>query len=292
MVNIYTSKYYKYYILIPLVLALIALFEIPHLQRGVDITGGTSISAVVPGSINITRSQVLSDLSDLHLRDLRVSVAQNPISGQKMYMVEYSNVEEALNSTDTSGTIKTRLANLLGIQESEINVQEVGPAIGQQFWNSSLRALILAFVFMAGVVFFTFRELAPSSYVVSAAMLDIVYALFGMVIFGIPLSLATMAALLMLIGYSVDTDILLTNKVLKRREGSVDDRILTAMKTGVTMSGTTLGALFVMVVAAWILHVQTLLFIGATLLFGIMGDLISTWLMNAVILKWWVTRKH
>ena len=34
---------------------------------------------------------------------------------------------------------------------------------------------------------------------------------------GIELSLGTLAALLMLIGYSVDSDILLTNRVLKRR---------------------------------------------------------------------------
>ncbi len=290
--NIYSKPYYKYYVLIPIILAIASLLMLPHLQKGVDITGGTSISAIVPTKVNVSEEQIKNTLSDLKLRDLRVSIAENPLNDQKMYMVEFSNTETELNSTDITGTIKTRLSSLLGINEQDINVQEIGPAIGKSFWESSLRALVLAFLFMAAVVFLTFRELAPSTYVVSAAILDVMYALLGMSIFGIPLSLPTMAALLMLIGYSVDTDILLTNRVLKRKVGSVDDRILSAMKTGLTMSGTTIGALLVMVLGAWALHIQTLLFIGATLVFGLVGDVISTWLMNAVILKWWVEKKY
>ncbi len=289
--NIYATKYYKYYILIPLTLAVIALFLVPTIPKGVDITGGTSISVIVPTSVNVTANQVKSALSGLNLKNLQVSIAENPLNNQKMYMIEYSNVETQLNSTNLVATIKDKLSSLLGVNPKDINVQEIGPAIGRTFWNSSIRALILAFIFMASVVFITFKEIAPSTYVVSAAMLDVLYALMGMAIFRIPLSLATMAALLMLVGYSVDTDILLTTRVLKRRNGSLDERVLGAMKTGVTMSGTTIGALSVMVVASWILHIQTLMFIGATLVFGLVGDLISTWLMNAVILKWWVERK-
>ncbi len=289
--NIYSKPYYKYYMAIPIILAVISILAIPYIPRGVDITGGTSISAVVPVNTSVTEDQIKSSLSDLGIKDLRVSIAQNPLSNQKMYMVEFPTAQSQLNKTDVASIVKARLAKLLGINEKDINVQEIGPAIGQSFWDSSVRALVLAFLFMASVVFITFKELAPSTYVVSAAILDVLYALLGMAIFKIPLSLATIAALLMLIGYSVDTDILLTNRVLKRREGTVDDRILSAMKTGLTMSGTTLGALSVLAISAWVLHVQTLLYIGATLLFGITGDIISTWLMNAVILKWWVTRK-
>ncbi len=290
--NIYSKPYYKYYILIPIVLAIAGVLAIPYIPRGVDITGGTSISAVVPVSANITENQITSSLSNLGITGLRVSIAQNPLSNQKMYMVEYPAAQTNLNKTDIATSVKTKLASLLGIDKKDVNVQEIGPAIGRSFWESGIRALVLAFLFMAAVVFITFKEIAPSTYVVSAAILDVIYALLGMSIFKIPLSLATIAALLMLIGYSVDTDILLTNRVLKRREGEVDDRVLSAMKTGVTMSGTTIGALFVLAVSAWVLHVQTLLFIGSTLLFGICGDLVSTWLMNAVILKWWVTRKQ
>ncbi len=289
--NIYSKPYYKYYILVPLILAVLSIILLPSVPKGVDLTGGTSISAVVPNTVTISEDQIKANLADLGLNDLRVSVADNPLNNQRMYIIEFSNVQSELNQTDVVAEIKQRLSSLLEISLDDITVQEIGPAIGKSFWESGLRAIGLAFLFMAAVVFLTFRELAPSTYVISAAVLDVLYALLGMAIFRIPLSLATIAALLMLIGYSVDTDILLTNRVLKRREGSVDDRLLSAMRTGVTMSLTTIGALAVLVFASWILHIQTLLFIGATLMFGLIGDLASTWLMNAVILKWWATRK-
>ena len=50
-------------------------------------------------------------------------------------------------------------------------------------------------------------------------------------------------AFLMLIGYSVDTDILLTNRVLKRFEGTVNEKIFGAFKTGITMTLTSLLAI-------------------------------------------------
>ena len=40
------------------------------------------------------------------------------------------------------------------------------------------------------------------------------------------------AAFLLLIGYSIDSDILLTTKVLKRRMGTLFERVKSAMKTG------------------------------------------------------------
>ncbi len=289
--NIYSKPYYRYYILVPLVLAVLAILMLPTVPKGVDITGGTSISVVVPSNVSIPSEKVKAELASYKLKNLRTRIAENPLNNEKMYIIEFSNMNTALNSTNTTAEITHKLADLFGVDEKNINIQEIGPAIGKTFWESSLRALILAFLFMASVVFITFRELAPSTYVVSAAILDVLYALLGMAIFQIPLSLATMTALLMLIGYSVDTDILLTNRVLKRKVGSLDDRILSAMKTGLTMSGTTIGALLVLVIAAWVFHIQTLLFIGATLVFGLTGDLISTWLMNAVILKWWVERR-
>ena len=55
-----------------------------------------------------------------------------------------------------------------------------------------------------------FRDFVPSIAVITVALSDIIIAIGGMSLFGIPLSVASVGAILMLIGYSVDTDILLT----------------------------------------------------------------------------------
>ena len=70
---------------------------------------------------------------------------------------------------------------------------------------------------------------------------------------GVQLSLGTVAALLMLIGYSVDTDILLSMRVLKRK-GDVDEKIRGAMGTGLTMTGTTIAAVIALIIVSNFLY--------------------------------------
>ena len=113
-----------------------------------------------------------------------------------------------------------------------------------------------------------------------------------MAIFQIPLSLATIPALLMLIGYSVDTDIMLTTTVLKRREKELHERAGDALVTGLTMTTTTVAALFVMLILSYFGQIIIVFEIAAVLLFGLFADLISTWFMNAEILLWYAKRKN
>ena len=92
----------------------------------------------------------------------------------------------------------------------------------------------------------------------------------------------------MLIGYSVDTDILLSTRVLKRTEGTVFERILGAMRTGLIMSGTTITAFIVVLLFT---QSEVLKQIMLILLIGLLVDLINTWLQNAGIIRWYAEKK-
>jgi preprotein translocase subunit SecF len=111
----------------------------------------------------------------------------------------------------------------------------------------------------------------------------------SMNIAGIPLSLGTLAALLMLIGYSVDSDILLTNRVLKR-QGKLNEKLTGAFRTGMIMTSTTLAAALAMFVVAWFGSVLILMEISAVLLIGLVFDVMNTWLTNVGILKWYILK--
>ena len=102
---------------------------------------------------------------------------------------------------------------------------------------------------MALLVFALFRIFVPSIAVIASAFSDIVVPLALMDLFGIKLSLGTVAALLMLIGYSVDSDILLNNHVLRRR-GDFYESTYRARRTGVTMTLTSIAAMTVMAIVA------------------------------------------
>ena len=147
---------------------------------------------------------------------------------------------------------------------------------------------VLAFIFMGIVVFLYFRIPVPSLAVILSAFSDIIVTLAVVNIMGMKLSTAGIAAFLMLIGYAVDTNILLSIKVLKRKEGGILDRILIAMKTGLMMSTTTIIAI---IVALSFAQSEVLKQIMTILLIGLLVDLPSTWIQNAGILRWYLERK-
>lgn len=131
---------------------------------------------------------------------------------------------------------------------------------------------------MSVTVFFVFRDLTPSLAIILSAVCNLSIAVGSMSLFGIPLSIASVGALLMLIGYGVDTDILLTTRLLKRRHGSLVNRAEDACRTGLTLTFATLAAMIVLfiVVKVFIPTAQVLEDISAVLIMGLLSDLLST----------------
>src|SRR3989344_4017159 len=174
---------------------------------------------------------------------------------------------------------------------SEPSYRTVEPLLGDIFFEQVQIALIIAFIFMAFVVFVLFRSFVPSMAVVLAAVTDIIGTLGVMNLLNIELSLPVVAALLTLIGYSVDTDILLTSRLLKSGSLTLEEipeRIDSAMKTGLTMTFTALAALSALyfIASSSVLHS-----IALVLIIGIVIDIFATWLTNAGILRLWLLRK-
>jgi preprotein translocase subunit SecF len=141
---------------------------------------------------------------------------------------------------------------------------------------------------MAIVVFIYFKSFAPSIAVVLAALSDIIITMSITNLMGMKLSTAGIAAFLMLIGYSVDTDILLTTKVVKAKDGDMFSNILGAMKTGMTMTITTLVAVTVALIVA---ESPQLIQIMTIILIGLSVDLINTWIQNVAIIRFYLEKR-
>ena len=133
------------------------------------------------------------------------------------------------------------LTQLINQKYPDAKIDQIGESFGKSLQSQAALALVFSFIGMAIVVFLSFRTFVPSAAVVLSALADMVMTAAVMNIIGIPLSLGTTAALLMLIGYSVDSDILLTNRVLKR-QGKLNDKLMGAFHTGMIMTSTTLAA--------------------------------------------------
>jgi preprotein translocase subunit SecF len=191
-------------------------------------------------------------------------------------------VDSAVNTSDVINTLSAS-----DILLTSYSVQTVGAALGSSFFQQAIFVLIFAFIFMAAAVFIIFRMPMPSVFVVLCGGLDIFETLVLSQIFGIQLSLATFSALLLLLGYSVDSNILLTSRVFKT-EGEIEHKIKGALKTGVTMIGATIAALLALFI---IPTSQVISQIASVLMIGLVLDIINTWMLNAPLLRLYIDGK-
>ena len=279
------DRHYKHLLFITMAMILFSLvymgiFYSNHhdfFQKDISLKGGTS--ATIYGDINIPQ---LKEALTKQFGEVNVREVSDLVTGKQIAVT----VETTASAEDT----KAFLEKYLGYELTEANssFEFTGSSLSQSFYRQLLLAILVSFIFMAIVVFILFRDPIPSGAVILSAFADILMTLVTVNILGIKMSTAGIIAILMLIGYSVDTDILLTNRLIKRREeGTLDERLYGAFKTGMTMTLTSLFA-----VAAALLIVKsfssTLTQIFTILVIGLIFDIINTWITNASILKWHV----
>jgi len=169
--------------------------------------------------------------------------------------------------------------------------KEIGSSLSKFFFTKTMEVLVYSFILSAIVVLAIFRGLVPSFAVVFGAVADITITAGAMGLLGIPLGLASIAALLMLIGFSLDTDAMLTVRVLKRTEEDRTWRAFDAFKTGAMMNAAVITSFGVLTLVAVWLQIPTYFQIGAVAVIGSVVDFVATWCFNAVIVLWDAERR-
>ncbi len=281
------DKNYKLLLLIPAALILFSLvylfffYQANHdfMHKDITLTGGTSVT--IYGTFDKAKLQndLQGKLTDLNIREISDLTTRKPIA-------------LIIDTTVGGDATQSILENYLGytLNESNSSFEFTGSTLSESFYKQLLFAILVAFIFMAIVVFILFRTLVPSGAVILSAFADILMTLVMIDILGLKMSTAGIVAILMLIGYSVDTDILLTNRILKRHEGTLNGRIFGAFKTGMTMTLTSLVAMVVaLIVVSSFSSVLSQIF--TILVIGLGFDLINTWITNVSILKWYALKK-
>lgn len=250
------------------------------IDKDVSLKGGTTLTVYGEYDIDGLESRLLSDFptGDVNVRTLSEFASDVQIG----FVIEASDIDD--------GELLDSVENFYGqeLTSEDYSIEIVGSALGESFYKQMMIALVLAFLFMGIVVLITFRTFIPSVAVIGAAFADIVITLAILVIFNVKLSTSGIAALLLLIGYSIDTDILLTTKLLKRKEGRIIDRLFSAMKTGLTMTTTTVVALSIAYIVTTSLVLKQMFLI---IIVGLLIDVIYTYAMNAGVLVWYVKRR-
>ncbi|MDY6789175.1 MAG: protein translocase subunit SecF [Candidatus Nanohaloarchaea archaeon] len=287
---------YEKWLAVPIIMLVLAFSVIGYsyistgelVSKGIEFTGGTETQLSVPSSISEEeiRTAFSQRYEEVNVRTL--SQGEETIflikTGERPDRVggsEITGSEENLKDINTTEIVEETL-NANNIPYSDIGVQTIGSAVSKSFLFEAQIAVLFSFLVMASVIFIAFRSLVPSLAVILAAFLDIVVAVAGMNVLGINLTLGSLAALLMLIGYSVDTDIVLSTRILRQRKGTLKERVKDSITTGITM---TAGAIVAFTVLFLVSTSPTLDQIAAVILIGLLADIPATWTGNAIILK-------
>jgi len=285
------DKQYRKLLIIPFVILLLAIsliiFKVSttgdFINRDVSLKGGLTLTIPHSKEIDISDLQnyLLSNFpgNDISVRALKQAGTYSGIVIDAD--IEKESLEQLKSAVEEKLSIK--------LKEGDYSVEVMGSSLGASFFKETIRAVLIAFIFMGIVVFVYFKVPAPSLAVILAAFSDIVVTLAIVNMIGMKLSTAGIAAFLMLIGYSVDTDILLSTKVIKRKEGTIMERVMNAMKTGLMMSATTVCAV---IVALIFTQSEVIRQIMTILLIGLLVDLINTWIQNVGILRLYLEKKH
>lgn len=273
----------KKLIIIPLSILLISIlivgtaYQNKTIPMGIDFKGGTLIT--------VQTSAPISNLEVDFERTFGMSPRVHIITDFSGKVVEETiELEERDMSVERREEIKNFLSRR-GVLPGSISIQTMGGSLPERFLSQAVKAIFVALFAMAVVVFWRFKSVIPSLAVVLSATGDIVTTFAIMILLDIQLTLGTVVALLLLIGYSVDTDMMLTTRVLMRKEGDVNERIETALVTGLTMTGTTLTAMTVLLIVSTSAILDQ---IATIILIGLVVDTMSTWLQTNSLLRWYV----
>jgi len=327
----YNKNYRKLLIIPAVVLALSLIYlTVFYIQTGdvinkdVSLTGGTAITIQTGIS-----SQELNDVISQTLTDFGIQTVSDNAGNQIQLII-------TIGEQNTE-TLEIILEEFLGEElTSENSSKETTSAsLSADFYKQLIIAVLLAFFWMAAVVFLIFskgkkakfwtivlnillgffmgnffltinpiisaiifltlatiliriyiKNSVPAFAVMLSAFADIVMTLAVVDLVGMKLSTAGIVAFLMLIGYSVDTDILLTTRLLKKHEG-VNAALFGAFKTGTTMTLTSIIAITAALIVVFP-FASVLNQIFTILLIGLGFDLFNTWVTNASIIKWYV----
>ncbi len=240
---------------------------------GIEFTGGAELTVDTTDDRAAIEEAFGEDLEE-------ISNVNNP---DERYILTF----RGENLNDLRQQAESALTPAPGNEEVVQGSQLFNPTFASGTQQLAVIGLIAAFLGMSVLAFILFRTFIPSIAIVVSAFSDIVIPLAAMNVLGIELTLGTVAALLMLIGYSVDSDILLNTHILRRGGGSFYESTYRAMRTGVTMTVTSMAAMATMAVVASIFGINLLAAIGAILFIGLAADLMNTYMLNLSLLRWY-----
>jgi preprotein translocase subunit SecF len=280
----------KYFV--PLSLLLIAVsvvILIPGvrgLKWGIDFTGGMEFTVLFSEAVDTAAIRSALGSIDAGDVDLTKSVIQDVAERDtKVITTQLLNVEEDQRVIDR---IETTLRADFPVED--ISRRLIGQQVSQELAQKGWQAVLLALVAILVYISWRFR-LRYAIGAVAAILHDVIIALGVFAIFQIEINLATIAAFLTIVGYSLNDTIVIYDRIRENlkieRRRSIFDIINHSVNQSLSRTLNTSITTFIPVVILFVFGGSVLRGFSLALLIGvIVGTYSSMYIANPILYAW------
>jgi len=233
MKTIYFNKFYKSFNILSGILIIVSLVFLVFkgLNFGVDFKGGTLIELRTDkSSANITK--IRDSFNQMNLGDVSVKNFGNETD----FVIKF----EKQNSNDPQfiEEIKTKLSNSIGTVDFR-RVENVGPKVSAELLRSGVIAIALSLAAMLLYIWIRF-EWQFSLGAILALFHDVIITLGVFSVFSLEINLSIVAAVLTIVGYSMNDTVVIFDRVRENLRKYADVKIfeLTNISINETLSRT------------------------------------------------------
>ena len=283
------NKFYKLFNLISLclVVASVLLLFFKGLNFGVDFKGGTLIE-LRSNDKNINVTSLRQSFNKMNLGDFNVKKFGN----ENDFLIKIEKKDTSANAIEV---IKKDLTSSLGGSFNFRRVENVGPKVSSELLKSGIIAIALSLAAMLFYIWIRF-EWQFSLGAILALFHDVIITLGLFSLFSLEINLSIVAAVLTIVGYSMNDTVVIYDRVRENLRKFSDIKIyeLTNISINETLSRTiiTSATTLLALVSIYLFGGEILKGFSLAMIMGVVfGTYSSIYIANPILVKLRVSQK-
>ena len=283
------NKFYKLFNIISFILMLssILLLSVKGLNFGVDFKGGTLIELRTTDN-NISVTTLRKSFNEMSLGDVNVK----KFGKENDYLIKFEKKDIEPNTIEK---IKVDLKNLIGDTFDFRRVENVGPKVSSELLKSGMIAIIVSLAAMLFYIWIRF-EWQFSLGAILALFHDVIITLGFFSLFSLEINLSIVAAVLTIVGYSMNDTVVIFDRVRENLRKFSDIKIyeLTNISINETLSRTIITSVTTLLalLSIYIFGGEILKGFSLAMILGVIfGTYSSIYIANPILVKLRVSQK-
>tara|TARA_Y100000591_G_scaffold229472_1_gene200490 strand:+ start:267 stop:1148 length:882 start_codon:yes stop_codon:yes gene_type:complete len=282
------NKYYNKFNILSFSLVIISLILLVFkgLNFGIDFKGGTLIE-LRSSEAKINVSSLRDNLSQMDLGDVSIKNFGNETD----FLIKFEKNDE----TNVIEEIRSNLDKSFGNNYDFRRVENVGPKVSAELLKSGIIAISVALILMLIYIWIRF-EWQFSLGAIMALFHDVLVTLGLFSLFGLEINLSIIAAVLTIVGYSMNDTVVIFDRVRENLRKYSDIKIydLTNISINETLSRTLITSITTLLalLSIFIFGGEILKGFSLAMIFGVIfGTYSSIYIANPVLVKLKVSQK-